>query len=173
MRPATRHLALLVLLSLLPLLAGSCGGGADPAELTDEGSRCIGQDDYAGARAAYDEALAAIGEDTAHPEYLPARLGAVEARTKTSPGEVLALLRVLAGALPGKLTDRDYSRIAGRLGANDHLKEAVAVVTDGLAAFPDSRSLKKQIEALGKQAEASADPEALKSLQGLGYAGGK
>jgi hypothetical protein len=160
-----------ILLIAVPFLAVSCGGSADPKDLTNEGDKALGSDDFAGALDAYESALEAIGSDTTHPQYFAASLGSIEARTKSDPDQAIADLKALAAAAPDRVTDGDYSRIGGLLGNNGHLLKAIDVVTLGKERFPEAVSLSKQVDLLGKKAEASDDPEAVKALKSLGYVG--
>lgn len=169
------RLASLLLLAA-PLLFTSCGGSSDPGELTDEGNQALGTGDFSAAQASFEKALEIIGDDTAHPRYLEASLGAIEAKAKADPDGALADIQALAAALPGKVTDRDYSRIASTMGSNDHLTQAIELVKFARGSFPESESLGKQIKALGDKAKAEASATGneanLKAIQGLGYGGG-
>lgn len=170
----------ILFLVAVPFLAVSCGGSSDPKQLTSDGSTALGSDDYAGALAAYEKALEVIGDDVSHPQYFTAALGCVEARTLGDPKGSVEGLKALATKLPDQVTAREYGQIAGVLGKNEHLTEAVAVVGLGLEAYPGAESLTKQRTLLGARLEkllaagdaSGEESEALKALQGLGYVGG-
>ena len=170
----TMRFATLLLLLLAPFLAVSCGGSSDPKELTDAGNKALGSNDYGTALESFEKALEVIGDDASHAQYLSANLGAVEARGKTDPTGALEALKTLTAAAPGKLTDRDYSRIASSLGVHNHLDQAIEVVRLGMGLFPEAKSLKEQVMALGDKAKAAAaggDSSALDAIRGLGYGG--
>lgn len=154
----------------LPLLTAGCGG-SDPAELTSSATRALGVGDFAGARAGFDEALQAIGENPAHPDYLRAKMGAIEARTKDAPDEAVAMFLALAKKLPEQVGAADYSRVGGRLGDGGNFDQAIQLASAGKEAFPDSAPLDKLIQDLGDKAKESGSSEALEALKGLGYVG--
>ena len=161
------------LCAVLPLLLSACGGGSDPAELRRTGSQALGQGDFATARENFDQALAEIGEDPTHPEYLRAKMGAIEARTKDAPDEAVAMFMALALKLPKDVGEVDYSRIGGRLGDGGNFDQAIEVAKAGKKLYPNSAPLDKLIQDLGDKAKASGQSEALEALQGLGYVGGE
>lgn len=158
------------LLLSLALLLPACGG-SDPAELTHSGNAALGSGDFEGALADFEGALAAIGSDTSHPEYVRAKLGAIEAETKLDPAKAKVDFLKLADALPERVNDRDFNRIGGRLGDAGHIGEAIALAEAGKERYPDSAHLDTLIERLGDQAKAGGDSEALEALRGLGYVG--
>src|SRR6185436_9174732 len=75
--PTLRCVSLRSLLLLPLLLAPACGGSSDPKDLTEAGYAALGAGDSKAALGEFDQALAAIGSDTAHPQYLRAKLGAI------------------------------------------------------------------------------------------------
>jgi len=156
---------------LLALLLTACGGSSDPAELTNSGYKNLSAADFGAAIDDFDRALAAIGEDPANPLYLRAKMGAIGAHTEADPARARTDFLALSEALPDSVSDRDFSRVAGRLGDAGHFKDAVALLEKGKAAHPDSTAL----DALGKQLAAQAnqadDPAAVEALRGLGYVG--
>ena len=162
---------LLPLLASLTLLA-ACGGGAtDPGDATDAGYRALGTQDYASAEAEFESALKAIGEDTAHPTYVKAKLGAIQTACRTDAARAQRELVDLATALPDQVTERTYADIAGRLGDAGSFSEAVALLESGMQRFPESATLDGLGKKLLKQAEQAGDSDALDALSGLGYAG--
>ena len=158
------------LLALLPL-ATACGSSSDPAELTSTASRAISTGDFATAKADFDAALEAIGEDAQHPDYLRAKMGAIEARTKDEAKAAVSMFLALHKKLPDKVTAADFNLIGGRLGSAGNFDEAIELASAGKAAFPDSSHLDTLVQQLGDAAQASGSSEALKMLEGLGYVG--
>jgi hypothetical protein len=156
-----------VLCAVLPLLLTACGGGSDPAELRRAGSQALGQGDFATARESFDQALAEIGEDPAHPEYLRAKMGAIEARTKDAPDEAVAMFMALASKLPKDVGEGD----GGRLGDAGNFNQAIEVAKAGKKVHANSAVLDKLIQDLGDKAKAAGKPDALDELRGLGYVG--
>jgi hypothetical protein len=150
----------------------SCAGSSDPRVLTDEGTKALDSGDYADAAKSFDAAVAALGPDTANPEWLRAKLGAIHARTQLDAGKAKDDFLALAAANPDKITADHFNRVASRLGTAKKLDEAIAVLDAGKKAFPGT----KHLDALGKElvrsAKESGDAAALDSLKGLGYVGG-
>ena len=152
------------------VLAASCGGSSDPAELVTSGERALGTRDLSTAQGHFEDALAAIGEDTSHALYLRAKLGSIEARSASDPDGAKNDLIALSRAMPGKVTDNDFNRIANQMGAKE-LTAAVAVLAEGMELYPDSEHLDKLAKRLQAQAESSGNAGALDALAGLGYVG--
>lgn len=162
-----------LVLALLPVLAAGCGGSSDPAELSSSGTKALAAGDFAGARADFDAAVAAIGNDPANPDFKRAKLGAIEARTKDAPDEAVRMFLELAKAHPESIDDGEFNRIASRLGAEGHFTEAIELVKAGQERYPESPHLAKLVQTLGDKAKASgAGNDVLENLKGLGYAGG-
>lgn len=159
------------LLFLVSLTLAACGGSSDPKDLTDSGYRSLGAGDFAAAVADFDRALASIGEDLTSPLYLRAKMGAVEARAKTDPDRAQADFLALSAALPTQVTDRDFSRIAGRLGDAGYFQSAIALLEAGKQSHPDSTYLDALGMKLAEQANQADDPAAIEALRGLGYVG--
>jgi hypothetical protein len=155
------------------LLFSACGGGSDPKALNDAGAKALNSGDYSAAAESFDSAVAALGDDTSNPEWLKAKLGAIQARTQTDAARAKDEFLQLAQANPSKVTDQHFSMVGSRLGDAKHLPEAIAVLKEGQKMHAESPHLQSLLEELGKKAEAGEDPEALKQLEGLGYASGK
>ena len=152
----------LALALTLPLTA--CSSGSDPKALTDEGQRALGQSDHAAALASFEGALASMGTDS-HPQYMRAKLGAVEALAVIDPAR--AQTEFLALATAAGLGANDYNSAAGWLASSHNFEQSLEVVHAGLEAFPEHAALEA---VLARVVEASQDDPALQSkLQGLGY----
>jgi len=151
-------------------LAPACGS-SNPAELTDQGSKALNSGDYEGAAKSYEKALTVLGSDTSNPEWLRAKLGSVKAHAHTDATKAKSDFLALAAASPSKVTDREYSAVAGALGEAKHFKEAIEVLEAGMKSNPESVALKGLRDDLGKRAESSGDSGALDALKGLGYGG--
>lgn len=154
----------IVALCFLP----SCGG-SDPKTLIDDGSKALNSGDYRAAASSFDEALAAL--DASSPEWLRAKLGGIQARTQIDGVKAMDEFLQLAKASPGKVTAEHFNLIGSRLGDASKLTEATKVLEVGMEMHPESPHLKALLAELGKKAEASGDPEALKNLKSLGYIG--
>ena len=168
-----------ILLLLSSLLVVSCGGSADPKDLADEGYSALSADDCSGALEAYEKALEAIGDDSAHPLFLEVSLGAIEARSVTDPDRAIADLKALAEKHPDAVTDKEYSKIGIRLGSQqsvDLMLKAAEVVGLAKERFPESEYLDRQGNQLAEKAEKLAnetgDSRATDAFKGLGYTGG-
>jgi len=141
---------------LTSLLVVSCGGSADPKALADEAYTALSSDDCDAALTAYEKALAAIGDDTAHPQFLEASLGAIEAKSVSDADGAIADLKALVAKLPDGVTAKEYSKIGMRLGSQgsvEQLKKAAEVCGLGKERFPDAEVLAKQIDILGDKAK--------------------
>lgn len=162
-----RHLAAAAL-----CLVVSCGGDSDPRALVEAGSKALNSGKYENAAKNYEEALAALGSDTANPEWKRAKMGLIRALIQVDAARAKKDFLEFAGAAPSKATDEDFNLIGSKLGDAGKLQEAKAVLEAGMTAFPESPHLKALLVDLGKRAEASGDESLLKSLEGLGYVGG-
>jgi predicted Zn-dependent protease len=158
-------------LATLALVLPSCGGSSDPKALTDKGYAELGSGDYPAAVASFEEALAALGTDTGKPEWLRAKMGAIQARTRTDADRAAKEFLDLAAGNPGRITDKDYSVVGGRLGEAKKVDQAITVLQAGMQAYPESPHLQVLLSQLGDMAKSSGSPEALDKLKGLGYVG--
>jgi len=156
----------------LPLVLASCGGGAaDPAALADAGTQSLRTGDFSAAVTDFDRALAAIGDDTAHAEFMRASMGRIEALTQLDAGTAKAEFLALREKLGEAITERNFQTIAGRMGDAGAFDEAIELVTVAKADYPESKVLDALVQALGDQAKAAGAAGALDSLKGLGYVG--
>src|SRR6185503_13446163 len=112
--PTLRCVSLRSLLLLPLLLAPACGGSSDPKDLTEAGYAALGAGDSKAALGEFDQALAAIGSDTAHPQYLRAKLGAIEAKIRLDPEAAKREFLELSAGMPSQITARDFSTLGGK-----------------------------------------------------------
>jgi len=159
-----RHLILTLGLAL-PL--SSCGGGSDPAAQTTAGHSALGSGDHAAALADFEGALSAIGSDTAHPQYMRATMGAIEANATLDPDRAVADFKALAAKT--EVPDRDYSKVGGWLAAAKNYGQAIDVLDAGMKKFEGSETLVKLTEKIKTEAEKAGDSDALAKMRGLGY----
>ena len=158
------------LLALLPLVT-ACGGSSDPSELTSTASKALATGDFAGAKSDFDAALEAIGEDAQHPDYLKAKMGAIEARTKDEAKAAVSMFLALHKKVGDKVGAADFNLIGGRLGDSGNFDEAIELAKAGMEAFPGSTHLETLVQRLGDMAASTGSSAALDALRGLGYVG--
>jgi hypothetical protein len=159
-------------IALASLLAhAACGANATPAEEVAEGYRALGSEDHAQALASFESALERIGADAAHPEFLAAKLGSIEAWTAINPERAKDEFLELARSQPSRVTDRDFSLVGSRLGEAGGFEQAIDVVSAGIEAHPESPHLIALRDKLGDQATAAGSEGALETLRGIGYLG--
>ncbi len=153
---------------LLACLIASCGG-SDPKALTDAGSTALNSGDAHGAVASFDRALEHM--DTANPDYLRASVGRCQALARIDPKRAEGDFLALAQAQPSRVREPDFTVVATELVRQHAIASAVAVAEAGMRSFADSPSMKTLRDLVGDAAKKASDPEALKRLKGLGYAG--
>jgi len=158
-----------LLLSLALCLVTACGGGSDPKALTGEGSNALNSGKYAEATGHFEAALAAMGSDTANPDWMRAKMGLIQSLVHTD--STRAKTEFLALAASGKVTDRDYSTVGTQLAENGKLAEATEVVAAGMKAHEGSPQLVELRDRLGDIAKESGSSADLDALKGLGYVG--
>jgi hypothetical protein len=166
----TLRLASLRPLLLLPLLlAPACSGSSDPKDLTEAGYAALGASDSKGALAEFDKALAEIGNDTSHPQFLRAKLGAIEAKIRLDPEAAKREFLELSASMPSKITARDFSTLGGKFASAKQFMAAIDLLDAGMKAHSESPELKALQENSKSAAEKAGDDGALKKLSGLGY----
>jgi hypothetical protein len=159
--PKRTTLALTALLLTLPL--SSCGGGGDPASLTDDGYAALGSSDYEGALGSFQSALA--GLDPAEPGFMRAKMGEIDALTHLDPdGARDAIL-----GIGDRAGEAEYSKVASDLTAEGHYIQAIDVLDGGVKRHGESPKLKALLEKVRAEAEKSGSSDALDKLKGLGY----
>jgi hypothetical protein len=161
----------LILPALLFCLLPACGS-SDPRTLNDDGSSALNSGKYEKAASSYGDALAAIGDDESHGEWMRAKMGFIKAQTHLDAGLARDEFLKLAAAKPERVTDQEFSLIGGSLGDAGALEEAIAVLAKGKETHPESKHLDALMVELGKAAEQSGAGGALDALKGLGYVGG-
>ena len=77
----------------------------------------------------------------------------------------------LALAEQSSLSYSNYNRVAVALLHAEQFSDAVAILTHGMEKFPDEPKFVGLRDKIGKAAEGSDDPAAMKALEGLGYVG--
>ncbi len=145
----------------------SCGGAASPKELNGAGESALQAMDYDGAKASYEDALAALGDDTASAEYKTAKLGVIECLAHLNADKCVADFQALA--LGGSLEAKDYSYIGGLLASTSSISQAIAIAAEGIKAFPGNKGLDKVLQSLVEKAKSSGNTDDLGALEGLGY----
>ena len=162
-----------LLISLLLAASASCSGAADPTDLTNRGSEELRAGDYESAVKSFDLALQALAQDTSHPMWHRAKMGAIEGRAHTDPTRAVAEFLEYASAPKTKASDKDFNQIGGRLGEAGNLDQAVVILTEGIKAYPESPHLTSLLNRLGDMAKTSGSAATLDKLKGLGYVGGE
>lgn len=160
------------LAALVAALAAACGGASDPVALADRGQVALSAGRADDAAAAFEDALAAIGTDTAHPKYFAAKLGLIEALAASNGPRAQGDLLALATTHAAQLGEREYDRVGRALLRGGFAAEATHVYDAGLKAHPASKVLEGGIAAV-RQAAESGDAGAASALDSLGYTGGK
>lgn len=164
-----RSIHLLASLALVGLVA--CGGGSsDPRALNDEGAKSLATNP-SDALAKFDQAIAAVGEDSSNDQYITAHLGAIDAKIRL--GEASAAkddFLGLAGKHPELISANDFSAYSQKLAGKDPLA-ALEVADAGMQRFPESPGLVAMIDRLKAMAASSGNDEMTSALQGLGYLG--
>jgi hypothetical protein len=157
---------------LLPLpivcLLFSCGSN-DPKALTAAGSAALNSGDAKGALSSFDSALEHM--DAKHPDFLRASVGRCEALARTDPTRAQADFLDLAKSQPGLVREPEFIAVAGELADRGSIGPAVAIAEEGMKRFPESPAMKVLRDQVGDAAKKANDPESLKKLKGLGYAG--
>lgn len=159
------------LIVVLALSLFACGGSSDPKALNEEGSMALSSGKYAEAAKSYEKALAALGTDTASPEWHRAKLGWIQAEARIDGAKAKSEFLKYAQASPSKVTDSDYSLVASKLGDAGKVEEAIEILEVGKRAFPESLHLDALGKDLANRAKASGASGALDKLKGLGYVG--
>lgn len=161
----------LLAFAFLICMVSACGS-ADPQELADKGAEALNAGQYPEASACYGKALAALQTNTSSAEWRRAKLGWIQAQTRIDAAVARDEFLSLASANPTSITDREYSLVGSRLGDAGKLEEAIAVLTAGMEANPESLHLQALVKELGDKAKSTGSAGALESLKGLGYVGG-
>ena len=152
-----------------PILLPACGGGSDPKALNDSGYEALGASDWSGALADFEAAVAAIGDDSAHPQYLSAKLGEIEARIHTDAKKAEEQFLALAKGMPSKVTDKDFSMIGSKFAGASEFSSAIAILDAGMQTHAESPHLAGLLESIKTAATREGNTAAISELEGLGY----
>jgi hypothetical protein len=158
-----------IFLPLALCLATSCGS-SDPATLANDGSAALSAGKYPEAVKSFEGALA--GMDASSPDWMRVQLGLVQALAHTDATRGKTEFLALAKANPSKVSDRDFSMIGLKYGEAGKLNEATEILNAGMEMHAESPQLIQLRDRLGDLAKEGGSSDALKALEGLGYAGG-
>jgi len=157
---------------LLPLLVfcslAACGS-EDPKTLTAEGTKALNSGDAKGAVSSFDRALARM--DAGDPDFLRASIGRCLALARIEPDRAQADFLELAKAQPARVNEPEYVAVASELAERGSIGPATAVAEAGMKRYPESPAMIALRDTIGDAAKKAGDPESLKKLKGLGYAG--
>ena len=154
-------------LAALAVLA--CGGSPDPRALTDSGSAALNSGDPKTALSDFDKALEHM--DPASPDFLRAKIGRCQALARTDAARAQTEFLALAKDPSAKVGEQDYATVALDLAKSSAIGPAVAVAEAGMKRYPESPAMKSLRDKVGDAAKRANDPEAIKKLKSLGYAG--
>ncbi|MCC7014434.1 MAG: hypothetical protein IT454_17875 [Planctomycetes bacterium] len=141
----------------------SCGGTDDPYE-------ALKAKDYPTAIKLFEERMAA--SKPIEDAWLRAANGRVEALAHTDKARAKSEAGALINEHGKALGETKVSNIAQSLAKGGALKEALEVLNDTVKAWPDSVALDSIHSQVFAQFVATASKDDIKSLEGLGYAGG-
>ena len=150
------------------LFLAACGSN-DPKFLTDDGYRALGKGDSKSAVQDFDKAMKRM--DPSKPDYLRAAVGHCQALAGLDGKKAKDEFLELARAQPSRVTEQDFSMVVDALSRGHSLVDAVDVMHAGVQMFPESPKMEALREAVVEESQKADDPEALKSLKGLGYIG--
>ena len=156
---------LITSLALLALAATSlsCTEASSPADLNRQAEASLQELDYDAAKVNFEAAAAALGQDTASPDYKAAKLGVIECLVYTDDTRCAPEFTNLTADAS------DYVYISGLLSNAGHLESGFAVAELGNQHFPDHPGLVKVFENLAVKAKTVGSPALDESLIGLGY----
>lgn len=153
---------------LLACLLAACGS-TDPKALTDAGTAALNSGDAKGAIASFDRALA--GMTANDPDFLRASIGRCQALARTDPVRAQGDFLELARAQPARVREPEFVAVASELASRGSIGPATAVAEEGMKRYPESPAMSALRDSIGDAAKKANDPESLKKLKGLGYAG--
>ncbi len=154
------------LLLCLVLLLPSCGGGADPAELTRAGYSQLNSGNAQAAQTSFERALTSL--QPGDPDYVRASLGLAQVLAAQDPARAKQLFLDLSAK--GLVQEGDFRLVAGALVSARHFEEATALVQVGMTAFPESPRMAELRDYVGDSA-LKMGSEVPAALKGLGYVG--
>jgi hypothetical protein len=155
--------------TLLFLLA-ACGS-SDPKSLTDDGYAALGKGDAQSAAEDFEKALKQM--DASQPDYIRVAVGRCTALARLDGKKAKDEFLELAKKQPSRITIQDFHMVVSEFVKRRSFDDAVTVMHAGVQMFPESPQMQAIRDSVIQESETAADPEALKSLRGLGYIGGK
>lgn len=153
------------------LLSAACSpSGSDIKEKTDSGYASLNKGDAKSALDGFEIALGQIGGSTTHPDFLRAALGRCQALARLGDVRAKAEFLALAKQMPGKVQVLDFTTIAGELNHKGQTTDAVDVLGEGTAQYPNAKDKFAEVaKAIRESAKAKGDSASLSKLSGLGY----
>lgn len=157
------------LLPLIVICSFAACGSDDPKALTAAGTKALNSGDAKGAISSFDRALAQM--DAGDPDFRRASIGRCLALARIEPERVPADFLELAQSQPSRVGEPEYIAVASELAERGSIGPATAIAEAGLKRYPDSVAMTVLRDTIGDAAKKAGDPESLKKLKGLGYAG--
>jgi hypothetical protein len=153
--------------------SGASATGKTPAALLEEANTAIGSDDWNGALAVIDAAIA-------HPKLTPEERALAwqdkvvcEGHVNGDAGAIAALEQALEAKVEWNAAQ--YFKLGNDLNEAERLHAALAVVEAGTKKFEGEKTAKKLLSKLAaqlaKNLQAAGDTESLNKLSSLGYLG--
>jgi len=160
-----------LLLVLLPLLRSVLASPPSASALTDRGYEALGKGNHAEAMEAFERALESLRP--ADPQYVRAKMGAVEAWIRADASKARKEFLELATSQPEEIGSREYAAVASKMAAAKQFVAAIDVLDAGIQAHPEDPKLKATMDEVKAAAQKAGDPDAVKKLISLGYLGGE
>ena len=151
----------------LSLALFACSGGGDPKEAAYE---ALQSGDYAAAVDGFGALVAKASPGS--PEHLELAVEHCRALAHTSPETAQTTFIALADELGEKITPKDYSMVVTELAGEKAFMPAIALLEKAGEKYADNETMKSLFEKVKARVEAGEDPEAVKALSSLPYAGG-
>jgi hypothetical protein len=159
--------ALALSLVLVPLVG--CGGGGDPAQLTQEGYAALASSDYAKAADKLGGALE--GMQPGDPKHLQAKVGLCRALAHVDAARCTSEFQELVRAHSDQVQMGDVEVVVKELSDAKEFQEATRILETAKTTFPESPKIAALVDEVGDRASQAGDTGAMDALKGLGYAG--
>jgi hypothetical protein len=150
------------------LVVAACGS-SDPKTLTDQGMAALNSGDPKAALSDFDRALEHM--DSNHPEFPRASVSRCQALVAIDPARAKDEFLKLARIPAARVAEPEFTAIAMDLVKHRAIGPATEIAEGGLKMYPESPAMKTLLDKVGDAAKKANDPEAVKKLKSLGYAG--
>jgi tetratricopeptide (TPR) repeat protein len=168
MRPSFASTALAFVAALA---LAACGGesASTPNELFLEGNSLAAKGDHAAALENFQEAIAALGDDTSSPLFAKLQVAKVTSHAHEDADTAVQEFLTVSAEHPDHLGKPEMAAAVTKLSEGGAFTAAFQIVKEAEKRYPGDSDIVALMERVDQDIQNNASDDDLKALEGLGY----